>query len=281
MRIGAHVFGYSNAREWAQLHKKLGYGAAYWPLALDAPEQQVEEYAAEARHHDLLISEIGAWNNMLAADPDEAERNVQANIDALRLADRVGARCCINITGSLSDTWDGPHPKNMSEEVFAKAVENIRRIIDTAAPQRAFYTVEMMPWMVPNSIEGMQALLNAVGRRQFAVHADMCNMVNSFEKVYENAALTRRFFRTFGRQIKAVHAKDICLGKKLTLQITEVMPGQGVMDLDTVLTECEALDADMPVMVEHLNDEQEYTAAARWFLERAAKLGIECKAGEW
>lgn len=138
-----------------------------------------------------------------------------------------------------------------------------------------------MPWMVPNSIEGMQALLNAVGRRQFAVHADMCNMVNSFEKVYENAALTRRFFRTFGRQIKAVHAKDICLGKKLTLQITEVMPGQGVMDLDTVLTECEALDADMPVMVEHLNGEQEYTAAARWFLGRAAKLGIECKAGEW
>lgn len=111
MRIGAHVFGYSNAQEWALLHKKLGYGAAYWPLALDAPERQVEEYAAEARHHDLLISEIGAWNNMLAADPDEAERNVQANIDALRLADRVGARCCINITGSLSDTWDGPHPK--------------------------------------------------------------------------------------------------------------------------------------------------------------------------
>lgn len=59
------------------------------------------------------------------------------------------------------------------------------------------------------------------------------------------------------------------------------MPGQGVMDLDTVLTECEALDADMPVMVEHLNGEQEYTAAARWFLGRAAKLGIECKAGEW
>lgn len=281
MRIGAHVFGYSNAQEWVLLHKKLGYGAAYWPLALDAPGQQVEEYAAEARRHNLLISEIGTWNNMLAADPDEAERNVQANINALRLADRVGARCCINITGSMSDTWDGPHPQNMSEEVFAKAVENIRRIIDTATPQSAFYTVEMMPWMVPNSIEGMQALLDAVDRPQFAVHADMCNMINSFEKVYENAALTRRFFRTFGRKIKAVHAKDICLGKKLTLQITEVMPGQGVMDLDTMLAECEVLDADMPIMVEHLNGEQEYTDVARWFLERAAKLGIECKAGEW
>lgn len=281
MRIGAHVFGYTNAREWAQLHQKLGYGAAYWPLSPDAPEDQVKEYAAEAKRHDLLISEIGAWNNMLDANKLAAEKNIQANIDALRLADRVGARCCINITGSLSDTWDGPHPQNMSQAVFEKAVENIRRIIDTAAPRHAFYTVEMMPWMVPNSIESMQALLKAVDRRQFAVHADMCNMVNSFEKVYENAALTKQFFGTFGSQIKAVHAKDIRLGKKLTLQITEVMPGQGVMDLDVMLAECEALDADMPVMVEHLNGEQEYTAAARWLRDRARALGIECRTGEW
>lgn len=281
MRIGAHVFGYSGAQEWALLHRRLGYGAAYWPLPLDAAESLVEEYADQARRHDLLIAEIGGWNNLLAADPAQAEKNIQDNIAALRLADRVGARCCVNITGSLSDTWDGPHPENLSEKTFERVAANIRRIIDTAAPSAAFYTVETMPWMIPNSIEGLQALQKAVDRPQFAVHADMCNLVNGFDKVYGNAALTRRFFRTFGRQIRAVHAKDIRLGKTLTLHIDEVMPGDGVMDFDVLLTECEALDPDMPVMVEHLNGEKEYAAAARWIGEKARSLGIECKRGQW
>lgn len=274
MRIGAQVFGFHNAEEWAMLHVQYGYGAAYWPLPLSADEAQVEAYSDAAKRHDLVISEIGAWNNMLDRDPVRREKNIQENIQALRLADRVGARCCINITGSYADTWDGPHPGNMTEETFAVIVRTIQRIIDEAAPQHTYYTVEPMPWLYPNSIGTQERLLREVNRSRFAVHADMCNLINSFDKVYHTGEYASAFFEAFGDRIKAVHAKDLTIAKTLTMQIHEALPGEGIFDLDALLRACSRLSPDLPVMTEHLVTPEEYRRAAGYLQERAGALGI-------
>lgn len=278
MRLGAPVFYYENAQEWAKLHDKNGYGAAYWPLPLSAPASQVNEYVQAAHDYNLVISEVGAWNNTLDR-AGKAEKNIMDTIQALRLADYIGAKCCINITGSWADTWDGPHPNNMTTETFDRVVTIIQHIIDTARPQKTFYTVEPMPWMIPNSIENLQKLLRCVDRPRFAVHADMCNLINSFEKVYSNAAYTKEFFQTFGESIKAVHAKDIALSKQLTLQISEVIPGRGLMDYDTLLLECAALEENVPVMAEHLTTQEEYCSATAFLQKKAKSLGIKLKTG--
>lgn len=274
MRIGAHVFNYADGADWAKIHADLGYGAAYWPLPLDVGEKKEKEFLEAAKAYHLVISEIGAWNNLLERNLEKREQNIQYTIQALRLADRVGAKCCINITGSWADTWDGPDPENLTEKTFDEVVKIIQRIIDTAMPERTFYTVEPMPWLYPNSIESMELLLEAVNRKQFAVHADMCNLINSFDKVYHTGEYTMEFFKKFGKKIKAVHAKDINVGKTLTLQIHETIPGEGIFDLDTLLLECEQIDPDLPIMTEHLNSEEEYRKASGDLLARAKRLGI-------
>jgi sugar phosphate isomerase/epimerase len=40
---------------------------------------------------------VGAWSNPL--DPDEPKRKeaIKKNIDALELADKIGANCCVNM----------------------------------------------------------------------------------------------------------------------------------------------------------------------------------------
>lgn len=275
MRFGAHVFGYTDAESWARKHVEHGYGATYFPLSYrDAPEK-IDAYVDAARRHNLVIAEIGIWNNQLDRDPVKREQYFHDAVEQFKLADRIGARCCVNIAGSLADTWDGPHPDNLTDENFNVIVRNIQAIIDAAKPKNCYYTLEPMPWMFPRNVEDMWRLIKAVDRDAFAVHADMCNMVNSFDLVYHTGDLVRSFFSEFGKLIRAVHAKDTVLGKHLTLHISEAIPGDGVFDYDALLTECNKLDPDLPVMAEHLETEEQYLRATSHFQKKAAELGIQ------
>jgi sugar phosphate isomerase/epimerase len=279
MRIGAQVYGYDNAEQWAVRHVTNGYGATYFPLNhMDDPDR-IEEYADAARRHGLIISEVGIWNNQLERDPLIRERNIGYAVAQLKLADHIGARCCVNISGSLSDIWDGHHPDNLSEENFRQVVSICQRIIDIAQPKNAFYTLEPMPWMFPHTIEDMSRLIHEVHRDMFAVHVDMCNMVNSFDHVYATGALVREFFSEFAPLIRCVHAKDTVIGNRLTLHIDEAIPGEGIFDYNTLFKECAKLDPDLPVMAEHLKTETEYLQATGFMKKKAASLGINLLTG--
>ena len=69
------------------------------------------------------------------------------------MADEIGARCCVNIAGSRGAKWDGPHPADLTPETFDLIVQSVREIIDAVKPTRAFYTLETMPWMYPDSAD--------------------------------------------------------------------------------------------------------------------------------
>ena len=274
MRLGAPVFGFKTPEEWAFIHVKKGYGAAYWLLADGVSTEEESAYAKAAQRHGLVIAEVGIWNNLLERDPVLREANIQYAIRRLRTADRVGARCCVNISGSRSTFWDGPHPDNLSEETFRQVVQITRRIIDEAAPKRTYYTLEPMPWMLPYDIESLQRLLKAVDRPHLAVHVDMCNLVNSFQKVYRTGEMTNAFFDAFGPLIRSVHAKDTILREdRLTLHIDEAIPGHGVFDYDSLLIQCHKL-GDIPVMAEHLQTPEEYDKATGFLFNSAEALGI-------
>lgn len=169
----------------------------------------------------------------------------------------------------------GRIPDNLTDENFNVIVRNIQAIIDAAKPKNCYYTLEPMPWMFPRNVEDMWRLIKAVDRDAFAVHADMCNMVNSLTSSIIPATLVRSFFSEFGKLIRAVHAKDTVLGKHLTLHISEAIPGDGVFDYDALLTECNKLDPDLPVMAEHLETEEQYLRATSHFQKKAAELGIQ------
>lgn len=274
MRIGAHVFGYTDAESWALKHVENGYGATYFPLNYKDDPEQIEAYVDAAKRHGLVISEIGAWNNQLEKDPVKREENFIYAVEQLKLADRIGAHCCVNIAGSLGETWDGPHPDNLSEENYQRIVKNVQDIIDAAQPKNTFYTLEPMPWMFPHSIEDMARMIKDVNREAFGVHVDMCNMVNSFDKVYNTGKLVHEFFAEFAPLVRVVHAKDTVIGKTLTLHIGEAIPGDGVFDYTALFEECAKLRPDLPVMAEHLETEAEYLRATGFMQKKAAEMGI-------
>lgn len=52
------------------------------------------------------------------------------------------------------------------------------------------------------------------------------------------------------------------LANRLTVHLDEVRPGQGGLDLHTLLRELTKLHPDLPIMLEHLPNETEYDLAA-------------------
>jgi sugar phosphate isomerase/epimerase len=262
MRLGGPVFGdVSDPEKWIALHRKAGYSAAFCPVNADADEDTIRAYADAGAKADIVIAEVGAWSNPLSPDEDTRRKALDHCKAQLALADRIGARCCVNISGSRGDQWDGPHPLNLTTETFDMIVQVIREIIDAVHPTRTFYTLETMPWMYPDSTESYLRLIEAVDRPRFAVHFDPVNLICSPQRYFANGEIIRDFVRKLGPHIKSCHAKDILLAPRLTTHLDEVRPGLGALDYGAFLRALDGL-GDVPLMLEHLPAEDEYAQAA-------------------
>jgi sugar phosphate isomerase/epimerase len=235
-------------------------------------DKTVEEYMSAARANDIIIAEVGAWSNPIHPDENERKIAIEKCIHKLDLADRIAARCCVNVSGSRGRESNGSaHPENLTEETFQMIVETTRKIIDAVKPRRTFFTLEMMPWSYPDSTGSYLELIKAISRKEFAVHLDPVNLMNSPASYYGNAGLIRDAFRRLGKYIKSCHAKDTILRNDLTLHIDECVPGTGYLDYRAYLSELSRLD-NVPLMMEHMNRE-EYPVAAGYIRKTGREIG--------
>jgi len=259
---------------WIAAVRAGGFRTAHWPVGDDATADEITAYARAAAEADIVIAEIGVWNNPLNRDDAARTAAVELCKRRLALADEVDARCCVNLAGTLADSWDGPHPDNLSPDTFALIVDTVREIIDAVGPRRTFYTLEPMPWSLPDSVDSYLALLEAIDRSQFAVHLDFVNLINTPAKFYDHAGLIRDCVDRLGPHVRSVHTKDLVLGPDLTVHLDERRPGLGALDYRTVLTELDRLEPDTPVLVEHLPSDEEYRAAVAYVRSVASDLGL-------
>jgi sugar phosphate isomerase/epimerase len=275
MRLGAPVFvDVMTPDHWIAALKRERYGAAYCPIGADADAATIRAYVKAAEKADVVIAEVGAWSNPLSADAATRKAALEKCQTQLNLADEIGARCCVNIAGTRGEPWDGPDPSNLTAETFDLIVESVRAIIDAVQPRRTYYTLEPMPWMYPDSADSYLHLLAAIDRSHFGVHVDMVNVINSPQRYFDNAALTREWFSKLGPHIKSCHAKDTLLATKLTTHLDEVRPGLGYLDYRTLLRELDKLDPDTPLMIEHLHAEEDYRLSAEYIRGVADEIGL-------
>lgn len=274
MRLGGPVFeGKGDPGAWVTAHRRLGYRAAYMPPC-DPADALFADFLTAARDADLLIAEVGAWSNPISPDAAEAKASIQQCIEALALADRIGARCCVNLAGSRGARRNAPHPDNLTDATFDLVVDSVRQIVDGAKPARSFYVLEAMPWAFPDSPDNYLRLIHAIDRKQFAVHLDPANMINCPRRAYDTAAFLRECFAKLGPYVCSCHAKDVKFTQHLTLHIDQCLPGTGLLDYGTFLRELAQLPTDTPLMLEHLATPAEYERATRQIQSIACDVGI-------
>jgi len=137
----------------------------------------------------------------------------------------------------------------------------------------------MMGWNLPDGPDAYLELLRAVDRKAFAVHLDICNGINSPRRFYENAAYIRECFKKLGPWIVSCHGKDLKWIIEYNVRFQEVAPGSGQIDYGAYLEELARLDADVPLMLEHLSSAAEYDQGRKYIQSLATSKGIVLNRG--
>lgn len=274
MRIGlASPLKHDSPEHWAKRHKELGCGCVNFPLNCNSDKELVSRYVQAAKENDLIIAEVGIWNNMLDADEEKRKAAIDYNIRQLIFADEIGAVCAVNIAGTPhGPRWDGGYRENFSPETFDMTVETIKYILKQANPKKAFFSIESMPWMIPSSPKEYLELLKRVDHPNFVAHLDIVNMITSPRRYFFNDEFLKECFSLLKGRICSCHVKDIKLLEEFTFQLKECPVGEGTLDLKLFSKLADEENPDMPMIIEHLNTDEEYLNALAVFKN---KVGIE------
>ena len=274
MRLGGTVC-FSSPSEWEDRLTASGFSAVTAPFTCETPREETENYVRIAEKHDVMIAEVGVWKNPF--DPAEGAANLEYAKRQLRLAEEWSVPCCVNIAGTVSSFgWDAADRANFTSEMYGKIVSSIREIIDAVRPKKAFYCLEPMPWMIPDSPEVYLQLMKDVDREQFAVHMDFVNMINCPRRYLDAENFIGECFRTLAPYIKSTHLKDSRMDPvRLTTVLEECSPGEGTLDFVRVLRMIDRyLPKDAPVLLEHMSTFEEYRAAYDYIAAKAQEAGV-------
>lgn len=269
MKLGvATNLEHNHPEDWAQKHHSLGCKSVIFPVDYKCDEALIQQYMKAAEKYDLTIAEVGVWVSPISRDEEARACAKEACIGQLKLADKIGAKCCVNVTGSLGDVWLGPCSDDLKEETWDIVVQSIQEIIDEANPKNTYYTIEAMPWMIPMSPEQYSKLIEDVDRKQFGIHLDIVNWITNPEKYFYNGAFIEKCFSILNDNIRSCHLKDIVLKDELTFQLKEVACGQGSFDLEKYVEKINEIDKNIPMLIEHLESEEQYRESFAYVSKR-------------
>lgn len=258
--------------EWAMKHKALGLETVVFPVSCEEDDDTIMAYKKAADEAGLTIAEVGVWRNTLAADLRERKKWIDYAVRQLRMADAVGAACCVNVVGTpYGPRWDGGYRENFSHELWDMAVKMIRQVIDTARPVHTRFCIESMPWMIPSSPDEYLRLIEDVDRAEFGTHLDVVNMITTPRRYFYHEEFLEECFQKLHGTIVSCHLKDILLRQEYTFQLQECACGEGVLDIGLYARLATAENPHMPMIIEHLTTDEEYKASVRYVRERLAK----------
>ena len=201
-------------------------------IASGADGDTIAAYREAAARHNVTIAEVGVWNSPIADDEAARAKALAYAKGQLRLADQIGALCCVNVAGSTGPNWSFGCRKDRTPEGYERIVSSVREIIDDVQPQNTYYTIECMPIVPPTSPDEYLRLLADVGRDRFSVHLDPFNMIFTPDRYFWSAAFFHECFEKLGPQIQSVHAKSVLLSEELTFCIHEAPIMEGGVDFD-------------------------------------------------
>lgn len=277
MLLGGQVFPKTkDPEEMADLLVQKGFQCSALPYGFrPSMTQELAAFRKAFESRNLVIAEVGAWSNPHHPDSGKAAYSMQFMIDSLAVAEEVGARCCVNIIGSLAT--GNNHPGNFSKDFYDSCVEIARKVIDAVNPKRAKMCFEIEPFNFLDSPDSYIQFLYDVDRKALGIHLDPFNMIHSPRQYYDSANEFRKAIQKLAPYgIVSMHLKDLKQEYNTpNTQIRETMVGKGEMDIRALFEAMNKyLPADTPLLIEHLKTEEEYDEAVANARRIAASAGL-------
>ena len=108
MRLGlSSPLEHKSPWEWAEKMHRMGCGSVNFPVDHTCDQTLLEQYVEAAGKYDLMIAEVGAGAIPFPRMTKSREAAFTRCVEQLKLADQISARCCVNVSGSRGERWDG------------------------------------------------------------------------------------------------------------------------------------------------------------------------------
>ncbi|MDY7103079.1 MAG: sugar phosphate isomerase/epimerase [Actinomycetota bacterium] len=242
------------------------------------------------RDADLPIASISGYTNIIHPDLDERARRLDALKELLRFARDFGSPYVISETGTFNTESDWvSDPRNKTEEGYETAIGVIEELAQVAYDHGSYFVVENYTQNVIGSVQEVQRMLDDVRHPGLRFMCDPTNYYDgsNIDKVDETLD---EMFDAFGTQFVIAHAKDIeraedqgekHAGIEGTTDANNFrgagavgLPaaGLGILNYELYLTRLIAVQPNIPLMIEHL-DESDIPRAKQFLTDVLNKVG--------
>lgn len=263
--------------ETAKRIRELGFSGCFTRFTDDpftTPPATAHRLRDLMADHGLVMYQAIAYRPPLI-HPDETVRAqaVRTLSAAVRLHKELGARGAHTGPGSLNTrgAWF-PHPYNWTTQAKDQLVKSLREVAPVAEECGVFVGMEGHVLVTLDSAESMAEVLRAVNSPMIRCDLDVVNWI-THQTIYDTTTAINQMMDTLGDLVNGAHAKDIVIEDRLVLHITECAAGTGLLDFDTLMPRLEALDPEMPLVVEHCTGE-ELPQISEFLHGKARELGI-------
>ncbi len=161
------------------------------------------------RDHNLPISCISGYTNIIHPDKAERERRVGYLKEIIRHAQYLGTPYVISETGTFNTESDWVHhPKNKTEEGFEECRKVVADLAQFAYDHGAMFLLETYVNNVVGSVEETVRMFAQVDHPGLGLLMDPTNYFET-HNIDRMDAILNQVFDTLSDKIKIGHAKDV------------------------------------------------------------------------
>jgi sugar phosphate isomerase/epimerase len=226
------------------------------------------------RDHDLPISCISGYTNIIHPDRSERERRLAYLEEIIRHAQYLGSPYVISETGTYNTESDWVHdPRNKTEEGFEECRRVVADLARTAYDHGAMFLLETYVNNVVGSVEETVRMFAAVDHPGLGLLMDPTNYFETHNDRMDQ--IVNQVFDTLSDRIKVAHAKDVKrsgadkgekhadIGDEDALEshtfrgVGEIelpAPGLGALNYDLYLARLARKHPNVPIIIEHLDE---------------------------
>lgn len=240
---------------------------------LKIADSELRELNAALKQHDVDFYGLHSTGSNIQADLDKREQMIRYTIMGCEAAERLGLRNLTTHIGSVDSTPYYVHPDNWTMDTWKLGMDVFRRILRETSGMKVCLGIEATNMTIMNNPRAHLRMIEELGDPRVKVCLDPVNMTN-LQWYCRTTELIEECFDLLADHIIYAHAKDNYIEKKMSIYLTEVAPGKGVIDYETYLVRLSRLKTPCPLMIEHLSSEEEYAFAKKYLEDTAKKVGV-------
>src|SRR5919112_5433588 len=224
------------------------------------------------RRHNLPISCISGYTNLVHPDPKKREGNLAHLKQLIRFARDLGSPYVISESGTFDPDSDWVHhPKNKTEEGYEDCRKVISELVDFSRDHGVTFLVETYVNNVIGSIEETLRLFADIDDPHLALLMDPTNYFEE-HNIDEMDKTLNQIFNALSHKIKISHAKDVKRASSAQgVQMASIdaseahalrgvgmielpAPGLGSLNYDVYLQRLSKQHPNIPIIIEHLEE---------------------------